>query len=276
VGRQRATANNRALPASSRAAGTGHSAAKWFGIIALVVLLAFIFLMGIMMIAMSVTATKPDPSAASFKIPDTLPKELFTLDKCLPFWNRNLRNGLVVYDEGGIKVNIEYPSAIKSVHRNWYGSSAYLLMNGVKVEGSPESKSKGWSDNISVSRASESDDAVSPSFSVTLPLSEKDMHKMLEIDAYMTVTYPSNNGNGTFSNPSEQLSRHYQLFQVSRQDMVLREKLTHQKSQMETNKDIWEHRTTNLGIGITFTAASLLFAVIAYIVYKSAKASRPA
>lgn len=272
----RPTVNDRVIAPARGAGGTANSAAKLIGIILLSILLALVFLLGISMISMSLTATKPDPSAAaSFKITDSLPKELFSMDKCVGFWNSNLRNGLAVYDQRGMNVNIVYPSAIKTIDRYWYGNNAYLVANGVKAYGSPDSKEKGWSDHISVSSTSEQGGAVSPSFSVTIPLSEKDIHEKVEIDAYMTVTYPSNNGNGTFSNPSEQLSKHYELFLVSQEDVALKEKLTNQKSQFEAAKDAWEHKASYLVIGLTFTGAPLLIAGIAYIVRKSSKAPKP-
>ncbi|MFZ0959491.1 MAG: hypothetical protein WAO35_01195, partial [Terriglobia bacterium] len=266
----------RGVPAPAAATRrTGHPAAKEIAKITALVLLGLVFFLGIVMIAMSVSATKPDPSKlASFKFPDNVPKELFSMDKSLSFWSPHLRNGLAVCDKSGMKVRIEYPSAIKSIHRHWYSPSAYLQINGVKVDGVPDSTAKDWADNIEVSRTSESDDAVSPGFSVTVPLPEKDLHKTLDIDAMMLVAYPSNNGNGSFSNVSQQLSKHYELFVVSAQEMALRERILNQKSQLETDKALWEQRTSTLVVGITFSSASLLFFAFAYVAHKRSQASK--
>jgi len=149
-----------------------------------------------------------------------LPEDVPQLSK-LPIANLSpLSNGTIEYQSQPVNALVRFKDAIFSLQRKWYGRNAYFQIEGEEeIMGKPTITERSWGSSISVPRWYIGE-RVSPEFTVSFLLTEKDIHRTIKVYAIMNVTYPWGYG-GFLDNSRHEVATEFELFVVSPEEMQL-------------------------------------------------------
>jgi len=169
--------------------------------------------------------------------PDTVPidspPELFAMSPCertfhssrvsptclLAYRSSSLDTALMK----GIDLGFYFEGQIEAVEGYWYGENASVTIDGGarKFQGTPNQRTKTWSDSIEVSQWHKDVSDPEPLFGVVLQLDSKDVHRTLQLSSDMDVVYPQLQATG-FSNTSQHLTKNYTVFVITPEEMEVK------------------------------------------------------
>ncbi|OQB23429.1 MAG: hypothetical protein BWY11_01894 [Firmicutes bacterium ADurb.Bin182] len=214
-----------------------------FGRVLLYILLGSVLFFGCMTILAGIIQQDP----GDFELIDKIPPEMLSMNKCVS--SGKLRDGWVEYREQGLKVKVVFPDAVESISGLWYAEKAQAEVNGEVIEGDPDVLFKKWDEHI----IDKPNAKASPSFTVKIPLTEKDIHKTITINASMLAHYPYNLNDGiNFGESYDTLEAQYHVFVVSPEDVSIKQ----QYDKWANDREIAMNRVPTLITGCVLSALS--------------------
>jgi hypothetical protein len=157
-------------------------------------------------------------------------------------------------------LQITYKDAVEALHYHWYGENAQVqLENGKTLPGRPAKKSKEWGDVVDYSWTT-----ISPSFNVSVPFTESDLHKRINIRATMDIVYATVKESDkivdglryrvqSLTDSTISLERKYTLFVVTPDEVKWRK-----------DYDTWKDRYVLIGLSIVMLLCAAFWLLMAY------------